>query len=127
MLSKLFSQKGQESTVQWSYITALAELEQLDKESGEQPVLIFKHSVRCSISAVMLNGFERNFEESAVFKPYFLDLITYREISNAVSLKYTVIHESPQILLIVKGNCIYSSSHNGINYREINEKAKEYV
>ena len=127
MLSKLFSRKSQESTIQWDHITALAELEQLDKESGEQPVLIFKHSVRCSISAAALNGFERNFETSAVFKPYFLDLITYRAVSDAISLKYGIVHESPQILLIIKGNCMYSSSHNGINYREINEKAKEYV
>ncbi|MBC6399724.1 MAG: bacillithiol system redox-active protein YtxJ [Ekhidna sp.] len=127
MFSKLFSGKDEVSTVQWNNIATLGDLEDLHKLSNETPVLIFKHSIRCSISSTALKRFEREFEEPADFKPYFIDLISYREISDAISLKYGIVHQSPQILLIVEGNCIYSSSHNGINYQEINEKAKEHV
>ena len=91
------------------------------------PVLIFKHSTRCSISIMILDRFERESEESASFKPYFLDLISYREISDAVSAKYDIIHQSPQALLIVESHCVYSVSHNGIDYKEVNEKAKKYI
>ena len=53
---------------------------------------------------------------------YYLDLINHRAISNAIAEKFQVHHESPQILLIKNGECIYAESHNGINMAEIEEQ-----
>ena len=123
MFSNLFS-KGAEPIITWHQLNTLSQLNEIDVLSQEKPVLIFKHSTRCSISAMALNRFERGFDESAVFVPYFLDLITYREVSNEIEKKYRVMHESPQVILISGGNAIYDTSHNGISFEKINEEAK---
>ncbi len=53
-------------------INSPAVLAQLDQASGQGPVLIFKHSTRCSISATALGRLERQWNEAAGIRPYFL-------------------------------------------------------
>ena len=79
-----------------------------------EPFLVFKHSIRCSISSMVKHRFERAFDCNNV-QLYFLDLIKYRSISNRLAVDFNVEHESPQILLIKNGNCIYHASHNAID------------
>jgi len=54
---------------------------------------------------------------------YYLDLITYRALSNKVADQYDVSHESPQILLIRNGKCVYDESHLGISMDDIIEQS----
>jgi len=124
MLSKLFSSKSQESAIEWRKLTATNELLEVEEISKTTPVLIFKHSVRCGISAMAINRFERDYTETASFVPYYLDLINYRDVSNEVAERYGVLHESPQTVLMVDGKVVHTSSHNGIDFKEINEVAK---
>lgn len=79
-----------------------------------EPFLVFKHSIRCSISIMVKHRFERAFDCNNV-QLYFLDLIKYRSISNRLAVDFSVEHQSPQILLIKNGNCIYHASHNAID------------
>lgn len=102
----------------WHNLDSLQKLE----EVREKPLaLIFKHSTRCSISAAALDRLERkwNKEEMQVIEPYLLDLLRYREISNQIVEKFGVEHQSPQVLLLQEGQCIYHNSHYGIDYEEI--------
>lgn len=55
-------------------------------------------------------------DEMTHVSPYFLDLIAYRNISNLVADTLDVVHESPQILILKNGKCIYDSSHINISY-----------
>ncbi len=105
----------------WTILDSEEKLDALDEISKNHTVMIFKHSTRCSTSAMVLNRMERNWEdsESSVLKPYFLDLITYRNLSNKIAEKYRVLHESPQVLLISKGKCIYDASHMDISYNDL--------
>jgi bacillithiol system protein YtxJ len=50
---------------------------------------------------------------------YFLDLIQHRNISNKIAQEFSVFHESPQVLLIKNGECVYDESHSGISMDEI--------
>ena len=102
-----------------------AVLEQIDRISENRPVLIFKHSTRCAISSMVLNKFENNLAEETNFDRYFLDLITYRSVSNEVAARYGVTHQSPQAILISKGQAVYEASHSGIVYEEIAKRASE--
>lgn len=52
---------------------------------------------------------------------YFLDLISYREISAQIAETFEVQHESPQILLIKNGDCILEASHSDISAEEVAE------
>jgi bacillithiol system protein YtxJ len=53
---------------------------------------------------------------------YFLDLISFREISNKIAEQFKVHHESPQMLLIKNGECIYETSHGEISAEELAEQ-----
>jgi bacillithiol system protein YtxJ len=60
-----------------------------------------------------------NETEMAEVKPYYLDLIAYRNLSNAVAEKFGVMHQSPQVLLIKSGESVYDDSHMGISYQSL--------
>ena len=106
----------------WKPLIDTAGLEEIKLKSAEKPQAIFKHSTRCSISSMAKNRLERGTPaENVDFN--FLDLIKYRNISDAVAEEFSVDHESPQILLIKNGKCIYDESHTGISMDEIAEQA----
>lgn len=109
----------------WNILNSTEQLENIKKESENQPVIIFKHSTRCSISATALGRFERawNDEKAGNIKPYYLDLISFRPISNQIAHEFNVEHESPQLLLIKNGKSIYHESHFGISFEELTEVA----
>ena len=104
----------------WKQLTDLQQLKQLTEASFQAPILFFKHSTRCSISLMALNRFERDWNNMTV-DPYFLDLLNYREISNQIANLFEIEHQSPQVLLIKDGVCVYHSSHNAIDAHVINE------
>jgi bacillithiol system protein YtxJ len=56
-------------------------------------------------------------------KFYYLDLLQHRNISGKIAEDFHVHHESPQVLVIKNGECIYDESHNGIYLDEIVEQA----
>jgi bacillithiol system protein YtxJ len=106
----------------WNDLTEESQLAEIKKQSATQPVVIFKHSTRCGISAMAKTRLERaTAPESVTF--YCLDLVRYRSISNKVAELFGVHHESPQVLLIRNGSCVYDESHNGISMDEIIEQA----
>jgi bacillithiol system protein YtxJ len=112
--------------MKWSELSSVDQIEQIRKESTEKPILIFKYSSRCSLSRMALDRLERNWKETEMsgVKPYFLDLITYREISNRIAHDFHVEHESPQVLIIENEKSIYDRSHMGIDYQQIREVVK---
>lgn len=105
----------------WIALTSLNQLEELETSSKENAVLIFKHSTRCSTSRMTLDRLERSYKpgELAGVKKYFLDLISYRDVSSAIAQKFDVQHESPQAIVVRNGKAVYSASHFGIEYSEI--------
>ena len=104
----------------WEYLTDLQQLEQLKEASFQSPVLFFKHSTRCSISVMALNRFEREWNNTSV-NSYFLDLLNYRDVSNQIATIFEVEHQSPQVLLIKNGTCVYHASHNAIDAQAVNK------
>jgi bacillithiol system protein YtxJ len=105
----------------WKKLENISQIAEIREESKEKPVLIFKHSSRCSISSMAWNRMERSWKEadSVKLSPYFLDLISYRDISNAIAEEFSVEHASPQVIVIKNGKAIYDNSHMGISYRDI--------
>lgn len=106
----------------WIELTEEQQLNAIREQSVAQPVVIFKHSTRCSISSMAKNRLERASQPENI-KFYYLDLIRHRPLSNKVAEEFKIRHESPQVLLIRNGACVYDESHNGIDMSEIAEKA----
>lgn len=111
----------------WNPLTDEAQLETIRQESDAHPVLIFKHSTRCSISSTALARMQRSWNEAEVgeMNPYYLDLIAYRSLSGQVASEFGVPHQSPQVLLISKGECVYDASHFEISFAEITQQLQE--
>lgn len=90
------------------------------KESHQKPVLFFKHSTRCSISSVAIQRIEREWKiDEATVKPYLINVVEERPISNEIAQAFNIRHESPQALVIRNGKCVYHASHLGIDYEDI--------
>ena len=108
----------------WLELKEEAEIETIKELSKTTPVMIFKHSTRCATSATALDRLERNWKDAEMnhTTPYYLDLISYRSISNKIQDTFYVQHESPQVLIIKNGRCVYNASHFEINYRDLKEQ-----
>jgi len=106
----------------WIEITSEAQLKDVKEQSSVKPQLIFKHSTRCSISSMAKSRLERGSAPEGI-DFYYLDLIKHRDISQAVAAAFDVSHESPQVLLIKGGKCVYDESHSGITMAEIVEQS----
>ncbi|WP_026950577.1 bacillithiol system redox-active protein YtxJ [Algoriphagus mannitolivorans] len=108
----------------WNKLIQASQLDEIKTLSFEKPVLIFKHSTRCSISSMSLDRLLRNWkiEDGEKVVPFYLDLISFRNLSDLVEQEFGVPHESPQVILIQNGKVIYENSHFGISYPEIMSK-----
>ncbi|MCU0354647.1 MAG: bacillithiol system redox-active protein YtxJ [Cytophagales bacterium] len=102
----------------WIHLTDEKQLQEIEEISHRQPVVVFKHSTRCSISGTALGRLERNWNTTEI-RPYYLDLLAYRPLSGQVAQAFGIEHQSPQLLLIRDGKCIYHASHWDINYAEL--------
>lgn len=121
--TNMFWKKGNNekaSSVNWQRLSSVDQLETIKEESKAQPVVIFKHSTRCGISSMALNRLEREWSEDLNnIKAYYLDLISYRQISNAIENEFGIYHESPQLILIENGKAVYDASHMSISTVEL--------
>jgi len=87
----------------------LENIEQLDRISkAKDAQLILKHNTTCSISKGVL---DRLHAETASIEGieavHVLDLLSHRDLSDTVAGRFGVPHQSPQILLIENGRCVY--------------------
>jgi len=104
----------------WRKLTEISQLAEIGNASHQKTVFIFKHSTSCGISRMVLRNFESNYKFSADEADlYYLDLLSYRNISNEIAAKFQVLHQSPQILVIKNGNAIYHASHHSIHAEDL--------
>jgi bacillithiol system protein YtxJ len=108
--------------------TTLETEEQLAEIKGSKGYnIIFKHNTTCPIS----KGVKRSLEEDGDNLPkgvpvYILDLLSHRNISDAIAENFSVEHQSPQLLVIKDGQCSYHKALYDITVEDttaaINEK-----
>ncbi len=104
--------------MRWNELTDERQLEAIDEASKQGPVLLFKHSTRCSISSAALHRLERAWtvDDDEAHTCWFLDLIRHRDLSDAIAHRYGVQHESPQAIVVRDGRSVWHASHFGITY-----------
>lgn len=105
--------------MKWIELTDPAELENLVDTENDPPkhFLIFKHSTRCSTSRMALKLFEKRWNE--IMPAYLVNVVENRSMSDEVASFFEVRHESPQVLLIRDGECVYHASHSGIEAEDL--------
>jgi bacillithiol system protein YtxJ len=102
----------------WILLDQPEQVEAIRLQSAHKTQVLFKHSTRCSLSSTIKARLER-----AAAPPnadfYLLDLIANRQLSNQVADAFDIWHESPQVLVIRNGECIFDESHMAIQMDEI--------
>jgi bacillithiol system protein YtxJ len=111
----LFGSKQEQQQLNWKNLDDKLQIDNAIDVSFEKPVVIFKHSTRCGISRMVLNQFQNNaeFDEEKVLLLY-LDLLEHRDISNEISNRFGIMHQSPQMIILKNGEAVHHSSHSAI-------------
>ena len=104
----------------WKPITSIEDVYAILNASKDKPQIIFKDSVTCGISAYakerLSNGSDL-MTETADFN--YLDLLSYRSVSNFIAQELNVIHQSPQIIVIKNREVVFRDSHHTIEPSKI--------
>ena len=93
---------------------------QLTERSKERPVVIFKHSSTCPISSAayeQMSGYEG---EVAL-----VEVQAARQLSNEIENKLGVPHESPQVIVLSKGQVAWDASHFKITAEAVAEAVRK--
>ena len=106
--------------IDWKVLDTPDKLEEAIDASYFKDIVLFKHSTTCSISHMAKMRLEDMWDLTDV-SAYYLDLKAFRQLSDEVARRFAVHHESPQILLIKNGECIYDTSHFDISIAELKE------
>jgi bacillithiol system protein YtxJ len=102
----------------WKSLQDETTLRSLIDRRKDKAIAIFKHSTRCSRSHFAMS---RLMEQSLPSDPvdfYFLDLLSFRSLSNTVAQELQTMHQSPQLILVRDGSVVYHASHESINWRK---------
>ncbi len=86
--------------------TKVASLAELLSRSVQQPVVVFKHSTACPISAAAYDEMEQ-FDGEVVL----VEVQSARELSREIERQTGIPHESPQVLVLVNGTVVWNASH----------------
>ncbi len=97
---------------EWKIVKEEKQLDVIWEASHTKPQAIFKHSISCGISSSVKSSLANEAELlSELVDVHYLDLINFRSVSNLVADKSGVIHQSPQLIIIVNGKVKIADSH----------------
>ena len=109
-------------------LTSSEDWNQCLTKSRERLVLVFKHSTRCSISA-MADSIVRRYEAGdGPGRPplYMVKVIESHPVSNEIARSLNVQHKSPQLILVKNGEAVWSTSHYNITSENIQEAIDQF-
>ena len=81
-------------------------LDKLITDSNDKPVVIFKHSNACGISAAAYRELEKL--EAQV---NLLEVQSAREVSRELADMTGIRHETPQVIVLKDGKAVWNASH----------------
>ena len=103
-------------------LTDLSALEAAIAESSDRPVLLFKHSRYCGVSAEALDELQSHIDGAPADVAYrMITVQTHRPISDAVAQRLGLRHETPQAILLRDGKIVWNASHFRITARQLNQ------
>lgn len=112
--------------ISWKPLTSVQDVSSVVQLSDYVPVIIFKHSTLCAISAMVKSRVELEWDlASDTVAVFCVDVLAHREVSEEIADRFGVIHESPQLLLIEQGRRAYDASHADICIDELKDVLSE--
>ncbi len=107
-------------------VTELTTIEQLDQaldHTAQKPLLVFKHSTRCPISAGAYQQFQSylSSEPNEDVDYSLIYVVENRDVSLTAADKLDVEHQSPQVILVKDGKPVWDTSHSRITAEALRE------
>jgi thioredoxin 1 len=107
-------------------LTPLHDIESVDAaiaESRERPVLLFKHSRYCGVSCEALDELQSHIDAQAdaTVSYRMVTVQTHRLVSDAVSQRLGIRHETPQAILLRNGRAVWNASHFRITAGQLDQ------
>ena len=100
----------------WKEFKSEEELDLIIKKSNTRSQIIFKDSVSCGISAHAKHKLVTGNDKLIAKADFnYLDLLSYRSISNLIATKLDVQHQSPQIIVLKNEVPVYTVTHQNID------------
>jgi bacillithiol system protein YtxJ len=103
----------------FTQLDSTEKLDELFQKSHEAPVVLFKHSVTCPISAAVYREIE-NLDADV----HIVVVQSARNVSNEIATRTGIRHESPQAIVLKDGKPVYQASHYSVKAEEVNAKLK---
>ena len=88
-------------------------LEHLITDSTKKPVIVFKHSNACSISARAYREMEQ------VEGVNVLEVQSARDVSHELANRTGVRHETPQVIILRDGKAVWNASHFDVKAADV--------
>lgn len=98
--------------MEWREIITETELLSLINNK-EESLVLFKNSDRCSVSRMAKRTMEEEWNNG--LPVYLINVIESRPVSNLLASLSNVRHESPQLIVMRNGICLYHASHHDID------------
>jgi len=95
-------------------INSTEKLDELFEQSSEKPVVLFKHSLTCPISAGVYQEIS-----NAGADINLIIIQNARSVSKAVAEKTGIRHESPQAIVLKNGEPVYHASHYDVTAEDV--------
>ena len=95
------------------------ELDQLFEQSNDKPVVLFKHSLTCPISA----GVHQEIS-NADADVHVVIMQHARNVSNEIAERTGIRHESPQAIVLKNGKPVYHASHYDVTASDVESNIK---
>jgi len=111
--------------MEWIKLTDENQINDIKEFSKTGVAIVYKHSYKCATCTMALSRMEKSWNKDEMHnaRPFFVNVIDARPLSNKIAEVFGVRHESPQILIIKNEKCVYSASHLGISYTEVKRAA----
>ena len=103
-----------------NWITINTEEEVQKISNSTDYAIIYKHSPRCMTSLMAYRKLKSEVSAASnIDVPlYIVDVISNRKESMFIASTFNVEHESPQLLVVKDGQCVFDSSHEEITLED---------
>ncbi|HEX8891122.1 MAG TPA: bacillithiol system redox-active protein YtxJ [Pyrinomonadaceae bacterium] len=95
-------------------------LEQVLARSHNEPVILFKHSTTCPISASAYRQMSRVSGDVSL-----VVVQRARDVSNEIEARTGIRHESPQAIILRNGEAVWTASHFDITSDAVEKAVRE--
>lgn len=99
----------------------LQQIEQFDEILKSESAVIFKHSTSCPISGNVLTEIRAGLGNGFPAPFYLVHVIEDRAVSNYIARHTGVTHESPQAMVLRRGEIVWHGSHFDITADRLKE------